>query len=52
MVAESKSHDDLNNVRYESSRTFRNKRRQYLKDKVNDLETNVKDKVSETYTEA
>jgi hypothetical protein len=36
--------DNLNNVRCETSRTFRNKKRQYLKEKVNGLETNSKNK--------
>jgi hypothetical protein len=29
--------DNINNVRCEASRYFRNKRREYLKDKTNDL---------------
>jgi hypothetical protein len=32
--------DNLNNVRREASRHFRNKRREYLKDKINELATN------------
>jgi hypothetical protein len=32
--------DNLNNVRREASRYFRNKRREYLKDKINELATN------------
>jgi hypothetical protein len=36
--------DNLNNVRCEASRHFRNKRREYLKDKINELETNSKNK--------
>jgi hypothetical protein len=32
--------DNLNNVRREASRHFRNKKREYLKDKINELETN------------
>jgi hypothetical protein len=36
--------DNLNNVRSESSRHFRNKKREYLKDKVNELATNSENK--------
>jgi hypothetical protein len=36
--------DNLNNVRSEASRHFRNKRRKYLKDKINGLATNSKNK--------
>jgi hypothetical protein len=36
--------DDLQNSRRETSRTFRNKKREYLKDKINELETNNKNK--------
>jgi hypothetical protein len=32
--------DNLNNVRHEASRHFRNKRREYLKDKISDLARN------------
>jgi len=42
------SGDNLNNVRHETSRTFRNKKREYLKEKINELETN-RTKISETY---
>jgi hypothetical protein len=38
------SGDNLNNVRHEASRHFRNKKREYLKDKINELEMNSKDK--------
>jgi CRISPR/Cas system-associated protein Csx1 len=31
--------DNLNNVRYEASRHFRNKKREHLKDKINELAT-------------
>jgi hypothetical protein len=31
--------DNLKNVRHETSRTFRNKKREYLKEKMNELET-------------
>jgi hypothetical protein len=40
--------DNLNNVRHEVSRYFRNKKRQYLKEKINELETNSKTRTSET----
>jgi hypothetical protein len=36
--------DNLNNVRREASRHFRNKKREYLKDKINELERNSKNK--------
>jgi hypothetical protein len=36
--------DNLNNVRREASRRFRNKKREYLKDKINELATNSKNK--------
>jgi hypothetical protein len=36
--------DNLNNVRCEASRHFRNKKKEYLKDKMNELATNSKDK--------
>jgi hypothetical protein len=36
--------DNLQNLTHETSRTFRNKKREYLKDKINDLETNNKNK--------
>jgi hypothetical protein len=32
--------DNLNNVRHEASRHFRNKKREYLKDKINELAMN------------
>jgi hypothetical protein len=34
--------DNMNNVRHEASRTFRTKKREYLKNKINELETNSK----------
>jgi hypothetical protein len=34
----------------EISRTFRNKKREYLKDKIKELETNNKNKILETCT--
>jgi hypothetical protein len=36
--------DNLQNVRRETSRTFRNKKREYLKGIINELETNNKNK--------
>jgi hypothetical protein len=36
--------DNLQNLRRETSRTFRNKRREYLKGKINELEINNKNK--------
>jgi hypothetical protein len=36
--------DNLNNVRREASRQFRNKKREYLKDKINELAMNSKNK--------
>jgi hypothetical protein len=36
--------DNLNNVRHEASGYFRNKRLKYLKDKINELARNTKDK--------
>jgi uncharacterized protein YaaR (DUF327 family) len=36
--------DNLNNVRREASRYFRNKKREYLKGKINELATNSKNK--------
>jgi hypothetical protein len=37
--------DNLNNMRYEGSRHFRNKKRGYLKNKINELATNSKNKI-------
>jgi hypothetical protein len=34
--------DNLNNVKHEASRYFRNKKREHLKDKINELATNSK----------
>jgi hypothetical protein len=34
--------DNLSNVRREASRYFRNKKREYLKEKINQLATNSK----------
>jgi hypothetical protein len=36
--------DNLNNVRREAIRYFRNKRREYLKDKINEVAANSKNK--------
>jgi hypothetical protein len=36
--------DNLQNLRHEISRTFRNKKREHLKGKINELETNNKNK--------
>jgi hypothetical protein len=36
--------DNLNNVRQKASRYFRNKKREYLKDKINEFATNSKNK--------
>jgi hypothetical protein len=36
--------DNLSNVRQEANRHFRNKKRKYLKDKINELESNGKNK--------
>jgi hypothetical protein len=36
--------DNLSNVRQEASRHFRNKKREYLKDKINELESKSKNK--------
>jgi hypothetical protein len=38
------SGDSLQNLRCGTSRTFRNKKREYLKGKINELETNNKNK--------
>jgi hypothetical protein len=43
--------DNLRNVRLEDSRHFRNKKREYLKDKINNIELNNKNKnIRELYT--
>jgi hypothetical protein len=36
--------DNLNNVRHEVSRYFRNKKKEYLKDKINEPAMNSKNK--------
>jgi hypothetical protein len=40
--------DNLDNVRREASRYFRNKKREHLKDKIKELATNSKNTSSET----
>jgi hypothetical protein len=37
--------DNLNNVRRETSRHFRNRKREYLKGKINELATSSKNKI-------
>jgi hypothetical protein len=44
--------DNLKNLRHETKRTFRNKKREYLKGKINWLETNNKNKNIRDCTEA
>jgi hypothetical protein len=46
MVAKSKPNqgDNLQKLRHETSRTFRNKKREYLRSKINKFETNNKNK--------
>jgi len=34
----------MNNIRHETSKTFRNKKQEYLKQKINEPETNSKNK--------
>jgi hypothetical protein len=41
--------DNLNNVRRETRKYFRNKKREYLKDKINELATNSKNKIRDLY---
>jgi hypothetical protein len=36
--------DNLQNLRHETTRIFRKKEREYVKDKINELETNNKNK--------
>jgi hypothetical protein len=36
--------DNLNNIRFEGSRNFRNKKKEYLKEKTNELVMNNKNK--------
>jgi hypothetical protein len=44
--------DNQKNLRRETSRIFRNKKREYLKGKINEMETNNKTKILDTRTEA
>jgi hypothetical protein len=43
--------DNLNNVKHEARRTFRNRKQEYMKENINELEIN-RTKISETYIEA
>ena len=43
--------DNLNNVRCEASRYFRDKKKEYLKGKIDELETNSKKRISDTCKE-
>jgi hypothetical protein len=44
--------NNLNNVKCEASRNFRNKKEEYLRDKINELGTNSKYKnISDSYRE-
>jgi hypothetical protein len=43
--------DNLNNVRREDSKYFRNKKKKYLKDKINEVATIVRTRTSETCIE-
>jgi len=44
--------DNLNNARCEASRHFRNKKKEYLKTKIDEVETNSKIKLLYTCIEA
>jgi hypothetical protein len=41
--------DNFNNVKHEASRHYRNKKREYLKDKINKLATNSKNIIRDQY---
>jgi uncharacterized protein YPO0396 len=41
--------DNLSDVRREASRHSRNKEREYLKDKIKELESNTKNKIRDLY---
>jgi hypothetical protein len=43
------SGDDLQNLRRETSRTFRKKKREYLKGKINEIEIIIKTKILDLY---
>jgi hypothetical protein len=50
MTADSKSNgDNMNNVRREISRNFKNKMREYLKEKINEHETKSKKNIRDLY---
>jgi len=40
--------DNLNNVRHAAGRHFRNKKKEYLKPKIDELELTVRSRLSET----
>jgi hypothetical protein len=40
--------NNMRDARPEASRLFRNKKREYLKDKINELESNKRIRISET----
>jgi hypothetical protein len=44
--------DNLQNLRHETTRIFRNKKREYLKDKINSLRLIIKTEILEICTEA
>jgi len=44
--------DNLKNLRGEDSRYFRNKKKKYLKARIDELETNSKIKISNIYRES
>jgi hypothetical protein len=44
MIQSEINEDNLNNKRRETSRHFRNEKRKYLKDKIDELATNSKNK--------
>jgi hypothetical protein len=46
------SNDNLQNLRHKNSRIFRNKKREYLKDRINELETKNKIKILEICAKA
>jgi hypothetical protein len=43
--------DNVNSTKLDASRHFRNKKREYLKDKINELAMNSKTRTLETCTE-
>jgi hypothetical protein len=44
--------DNFQNLRRETSRTFRDKAGEYLKGRINELETRIKTKILGIFTEA